>query len=32
VINLPVIKTHRSASYSAWLKNFIGYTHFRQRP
>ncbi len=32
VINLPVIKTHRSAQYSICLKNFIGATHFRQRP
>lgn len=31
-INLPVIKTHRSASYSITLKNFIGCTHLRQRP
>lgn len=32
VINLPVIKTHRSASYSICLKNFIGCTHLKQRP
>jgi uncharacterized protein (DUF362 family) len=32
VINLPVIKTHRSAQYSICLKNFVGATHFRQRP
>jgi uncharacterized protein (DUF362 family) len=32
VVNLPVIKTHRSASYSICLKNFIGCTHIRQRP
>jgi len=32
VINLPVIKTHRSATYSAALKNLVGVTHFRQRP
>jgi uncharacterized protein (DUF362 family) len=32
VINLPVIKTHRSATYTICLKNFIGATHFRQRP
>ncbi|MEW6571708.1 MAG: DUF362 domain-containing protein [Nitrospirota bacterium] len=32
IINLPVIKTHRSATYSICLKNFIGATHFRQRP
>ena len=31
-LNLPVIKTHRSASYSICLKNFIGCTHIRQRP
>lgn len=32
VINLTVIKTHRSAAYSIALKNFIGATHGRQRP
>ncbi len=32
VINLPVIKTHRSASYSICLKNFIGATHLKFRP
>jgi uncharacterized protein (DUF362 family) len=32
VINLPVIKTHQSASYSICLKNFIGCTHLKQRP
>jgi uncharacterized protein (DUF362 family) len=32
IINLPVIKTHRSATYSIALKNFVGATHFRQRP
>jgi uncharacterized protein (DUF362 family) len=32
VINLPVIKTHRSATYTICLKNFIGATHGRQRP
>ncbi len=32
VINLPVIKTHRSAAYTITLKNFIGATHGRQRP
>lgn len=32
VVNLPVIKTHRSASYSICLKNFVGCTHLRQRP
>ena len=32
IVNLPVIKTHRSASYSICLKNFVGCTHVRQRP
>ena len=32
IINLPVIKTHRSASYTISLKNFIGCTHLKQRP
>ncbi len=32
VINLPVIKTHKYASYSICLKNFIGATHLKQRP
>jgi uncharacterized protein (DUF362 family) len=32
VINLPVIKTHRYAGYSICLKNFVGATHFDQRP
>lgn len=32
VINLPVIKTHRNATYTIALKNFIGATHGRQRP
>ncbi|MBI5644084.1 MAG: DUF362 domain-containing protein [Deltaproteobacteria bacterium] len=32
IVNLPVIKTHRSASYSITLKNFIGCTHLKQRP
>jgi uncharacterized protein (DUF362 family) len=32
IVNLPVVKTHRSASYSICLKNFIGCTHIRQRP
>ena len=32
VINLPVVKTHRNATYSIALKNFIGATHGRQRP
>jgi uncharacterized protein (DUF362 family) len=32
VINLPVIKTHLYAGYSICLKNFVGATHFSQRP
>jgi len=32
IVNLPVVKTHRSASYSICLKNFIGCTHLKQRP
>jgi uncharacterized protein (DUF362 family) len=32
VINLPVVKTHRYAGYSICLKNFVGATHFSQRP
>jgi len=32
VINLPVIKTHRSATYSIALENLVGTTHFRHRP
>jgi len=32
IINLPVVKTHRSAQYSICLKNFVGATNFRQRP
>jgi uncharacterized protein (DUF362 family) len=32
VVNLPVLKTHRSAGYSICLKNFIGCTNLRQRP
>ena len=32
IVNLPVVKTHRSASYTITLKNFIGCTHLRQRP
>jgi len=31
-INVPVIKTHRSATYSITIKNFIGCTHLKQRP
>jgi uncharacterized protein (DUF362 family) len=32
VVNFPVIKTHRSVSYSISLKNFIGCTRVRKRP
>jgi uncharacterized protein (DUF362 family) len=32
VINVPVIKTHKYAGYSICLKNFVGATHFSQRP
>lgn len=32
IINLPVIKTHKYATYSICLKNFIGATHWKQRP
>lgn len=32
IVNLPVIKTHRSASYSICLKNFVGCTHMKERP
>jgi uncharacterized protein (DUF362 family) len=32
IVNLPVIKTHRSASYTICLKNFVGATHFKWRP
>jgi len=32
VVDLPVIKTHEYAGYSICLKNFVGATHFRQRP
>jgi uncharacterized protein (DUF362 family) len=32
IINLPVIKTHKYAHYSICLKNFVGATHFKQRP
>lgn len=31
-VSLPVIKTHRSASYSLSLKNSIGWVHPRNRP
>jgi uncharacterized protein (DUF362 family) len=32
VLNLPVIKSHRWATYSVCLKNFVGATHARYRP
>lgn len=32
LINLPVVKTHRNASYSICLKNLVGVTHPRYRP
>jgi uncharacterized protein (DUF362 family) len=32
IVNLPVVKTHRSAQYSICMKNFVGATHFGQRP
>src|SRR5512145_60433 len=32
VVNLPVIKTHEYAGYSICLKNFVGATHFSNRP
>jgi uncharacterized protein (DUF362 family) len=32
IVNLPVVKTHRSAQYSICMKNFVGATHFNQRP
>lgn len=32
VINVPVIKTHRNATFSGCLKNFVGATHGRHRP
>jgi uncharacterized protein (DUF362 family) len=32
IINLPVVKTHRSAQYSICMKNLIGTTHAGQRP
>ncbi|MFQ5927576.1 MAG: DUF362 domain-containing protein [Terriglobia bacterium] len=32
VINLPVIKSHRWATYSVCMKNFVGATHSRYRP
>ena len=32
VVNVPVIKTHEYAGYSICLKNFVGATHFSDRP
>jgi uncharacterized protein (DUF362 family) len=32
LVNLPVVKTHRSANYSICLKNLVGVTHPRYRP
>ncbi len=32
VINLPVIKSHKWATYSVCMKNFVGATHSRYRP
>jgi len=32
IINLPVIKTHPSATYGIALENLVGATHFKQRP
>jgi uncharacterized protein (DUF362 family) len=32
IINLPVVKTHRSAQYSICMKNLVGTTHLSQRP
>jgi uncharacterized protein (DUF362 family) len=32
IINLPVVKTHRFASYSCCLKNFVGIVHPKHRP
>lgn len=31
-VNLPVVKTHRFASYSCCLKNLVGVAHPRNRP
>lgn len=31
-INVPVVKTHRNATYSICLKNLVGVTHPRYRP
>ena len=32
LVNLPVVKTHRNATYSICLKNLVGVTHPRYRP
>lgn len=32
LVNLPVLKTHRNATYSLCLKNLVGVTHPRYRP
>jgi len=32
IINLPVIKSHKWATYSVCMKNFVGATHGRYRP
>ena len=32
LINVPVVKTHRNATYSISLKNLVGVTHPRYRP
>ncbi len=32
VINVPVIKSHKWATYSVCMKNFVGATHGRYRP
>ncbi len=32
VINVPVIKSHKWATYSVCMKNFVGATHSRYRP
>jgi len=31
-VNVPVVKTHRNATYSICLKNLVGVTHPRYRP
>lgn len=32
IVNLPVIKSHKWATYSVCMKNFVGATHGRYRP